>query len=83
MRSRDSKRRESKKGTDLKRTFAFFYASLFLCLLISGLSTGCVRAVGTAGYWHTNAEGESQAKRIGVDTANFAQKDRDQGNVTV
>ena len=44
------------------------------CLLaiIAGLVfSGCVRVAGTAGYWHSDTEGEGKAKQVGFDTTDF------------
>jgi hypothetical protein len=56
---------------------------LILCLSGAGIFSGCVHVAGTAGYWHTNTEGETQAKRAGFGTANLVPKDKDQGSITV
>lgn len=61
----------------LLRFFVIFWLSA------SCIFSGCVRVAGTAGHWHTNEEGESQAKQVGFDTMNLVPKDQDQGNVTV
>ncbi len=54
-----------------------------VAVLCAVLLSSCVRVVGTAGYWHTDQEGETTAKRAGFDTVNLVQTDQGQGSVTV
>lgn len=45
--------------------------SVFLCVFASWFLSSCVRMAGTAGYWTTNADGESKIKKAGFDTADY------------
>gem|GEM_PF-4868125 len=82
MRGRDAKRQRSRERIRRERALSFCYAAMFFCLLISGLSAGCVRASGMAGYWHTGSSGETQTKQVGFDTTNLVPKDKDRRNIT-
>ncbi|MFA5167933.1 MAG: hypothetical protein WC530_05320 [Candidatus Omnitrophota bacterium] len=43
-----------------------------LCIALYALSFGgCVRLAGGTGYWKTGASGETTAKKIGFDTADY------------
>ena len=42
---------------------------------------GCVRLAGGAGYWHTNAAGETQSKQAGFDTNRLVPDGQSQGSI--
>lgn len=55
---------------------------LFL-LFAACVFSGCVHAGGTAGYWHTNPEGETTVKQAGFDTADIIPGTPAPGKITV
>jgi hypothetical protein len=62
------------------RRLLLFGISAVLCAV---LLNGCVHVSGTAGYWHTNKEGETTAKQAGFDTANLVPNYSTPGKITV
>lgn len=47
------------------------------------LFSGCVRAVGTAGYWHTGQDGQLESNRAGFDTNDLVRKGKTPGSITI
>ena len=43
---------------------------------------GCVRVTGTAGYWKTDAEGETTSKRATFDSADYVPGSPPPGDIT-
>jgi hypothetical protein len=56
---------------------------LILWFVAACVFSGCVHVAGTAGYWHADAERESQNKQVSFDTANLVSKDKDPESNTV
>ena len=60
----------------------FLLRSLY-AVLCTALLSGCVRLSGGAGYWKTEADGNTVAKRASFDTANYVPGSPAPGKVTV
>ena len=59
-----------------------YLAVTLYAVLCTVLLCGCVRLSGGAGYWKTGADGETAAKKVGFDTADYVPGSPAPGKIT-
>ncbi|MFA5160457.1 MAG: hypothetical protein WC484_08155 [Candidatus Omnitrophota bacterium] len=62
--------------------FAVLRTRFLLVLVCLLFLSGCVRLAGGAGYWKTGASGETTAKKVGFDTADYVPGSPAPGSIT-